>query len=198
MKKLKATTVPSDQVKKIISVRDEFKQKFDAKSAETRQKEAELTDIRIKCDAAQKKVTELTEQTAKLTEKDKKNEEDAAKEKDKFRRLQQLAKGYRKQGMIAIQRLLFKQRVLVADKTEEIEKTKQEMESKLSDQQNKDDLGKFVILDRNDNLKNKKSTLNSRRRRSPIWQRKCFRIKSPSSNKTWRRQKQSWRAARKK
>merc|ERR1711892_343984 len=125
VKKLKATTVPSDQVKKIISVRDEFKQKFDAKSAETRQKEAELTDIRIKCDAAQKKVTELTEQTAKLTEKDKKNEEDAAKEKDKFRRLQQLAKGYRKQ---------------VADKTEEIEKTKQEMESKLSDQQNKDDL----------------------------------------------------------
>ena len=98
MKKLKASTVPSDQVKKIISVRDEFKQKFDAKSAETRQKESELADIRVKCDAAQKKVTELTEQNAKLTEKDKKNEEDAAKEKDKFRRLQQLAKGYRKQG----------------------------------------------------------------------------------------------------
>ena len=71
-------------------------------------------------------MNKLTEETAKLTEKDKKNEQDAAKEKDKFRRLQQLAKGYRKQGMIAIQRLLFKQRVLVADKTEEIEKTKQE------------------------------------------------------------------------
>ena len=98
MKKLKQTTVSSDQVKKIIATRDEFKQKFDAKSAETRQKETELADVRVKADATQKKVTELEASIAKLTEKDKKNEEDAAKEKDKFRRLQQLAKGYRKQG----------------------------------------------------------------------------------------------------
>ena len=98
MKRLKQTTVPSDQVKKIIATRDEFKQKFDAKSAETRQKETELADVRVKADATQKKVTELEASIAKLTEKDKKNEEDAAKEKDKFRRLQQLAKGYRKQG----------------------------------------------------------------------------------------------------
>ena len=98
VKKLKQTTVPSDQVKKIIATRDEFKQKFDSKSAETRQKETELADIRVKADATQKKVTELETSIAKLTEKDKKNEEDAAKEKDKFRRLQQLAKGYRKQG----------------------------------------------------------------------------------------------------
>ena len=46
-------------------------------------------------------MNKLTEETAKLTEKDKKNEQDAAKEKDKFRRLQQLAKGYRKQGLVA-------------------------------------------------------------------------------------------------
>ena len=98
VKKLKQTTVPSDQVKKIIATRDEFKQKFDSKSAETRQKETELAEIRVKADATQKKVTELETSIAKLTEKDKKNEEDAAKEKDKFRRLQQLAKGYRKQG----------------------------------------------------------------------------------------------------
>ena len=31
----------------------------------------------------------------------------------------------------------------MADKTEEIEKIKQEMESKLAEQQNKDELGKF-------------------------------------------------------
>ena len=48
-------------------------------------------------------MNKLTEHNAKLTEKNKKNEEDAAKEKDKFRRLQQLAKGYQKQRMIAYQ-----------------------------------------------------------------------------------------------
>ena len=60
MKKLNATRVPSDQVKKIVQTRDEFKQKFDAKSAEVRQKESELADVRVKFDTAQKKVKNQT------------------------------------------------------------------------------------------------------------------------------------------
>jgi len=84
-------------------------------------------------------VNKLTEETAKHTEKDKKNEQDAAKEKDKFRRLQQLAKGYRKQ---------------VADKMKEIEKVKQEMESELADQQNKNNFDLAAAKTELDSSKN--------------------------------------------
>merc|ERR1712106_157359 len=54
-----------------------------------------------------------------LTEKNKKNEEDAAQQAEKYSRLHQLARSYRKQ---------------VVDKTKEIESIKREMETKLTDE----------------------------------------------------------------
>ena len=63
---------PFDQVKKIVQTRDEFKQKFDAKSVEVRQKESELADVRIKFNTAQKKVRIMSGLSIKTCEKIKK------------------------------------------------------------------------------------------------------------------------------
>merc|ERR1712168_1072186 len=109
IKKISASRVAADQVKKIVAARDDFKKKFDEKAAEYRAKENELSDLRQKESRAQQQIQALELEKSNFIknktesqEATKKNDEALAKlrkeitdEKNKCDRIRKIAKKYK-------------------------------------------------------------------------------------------------------
>jgi len=121
----------ADKTEELVMIKREMEPKVTDKNAKRHEQELnrlvnalKTVNQELNRDLNQQKFEIVTFEIIKqeLTEKDKKNEEDAAEKADKYRRLQQLARSYRKQ---------------VVDKTEEIESIKREMETKLAAEDSK-------------------------------------------------------------
>ena len=75
IKKISASRVAADQVKKIVAARDDFKKKFDEKAAEYRAKENELNDLRLKENKAQQQIQALELEKSNLIKNKTENQE---------------------------------------------------------------------------------------------------------------------------